>query len=39
MIRHTTKTRIVTPEQAREILAHNLFKDQRKVEGNHVSFL
>ena len=31
MTRHTTKTRIVTPEQAREILAHNLFKDQRKV--------
>ncbi len=39
MIRHATKTRIVTPEQARDILAHNLFKDQRKVEGNHVSFL
>lgn len=39
MVRHTTKTRIVTPEQAREILAHNLFKDQRKVDRNHVSFL
>lgn len=39
MIRHATKTRIVTPEQARDILANNLFKDQRKVAGTHISFL